>query len=685
MIKPSYSFLLRHKIFLARVFIFWFAFLLVLHFLVDTTSAKFNFFFTTRAQSSFQKTLDSDLNHLVMEGNVVAASTLLKQEIKAKDSYGILKILAEQKTQRDIPLLSVTDAQGFVLTRADPTLPRNDNSFLSSVAGGRVSQGNSVSGYVYNETLTGTGQIIMSTGRPVYDSDTLIGSLFTSRFLDNAYSKQITTSNKVRGTNVAFYTQNHGIISSSFSDPKDITLLQRYFNTGTMWIENGKSDAIFNLNNKYYYLKNIQLPSTDQEAVGALLLVPIFVVGRMMFVIILLLVGAIITLTRVRSYVKIGKRSQAFVLCFASVTILISSILLCIHSYLILSKNSIPLYSPNGNNAIYNSTLRFSPDSGIFNANNDQIVSVILDTGGESINVVGLDIDYNPNEMEISSIDDSTSACDYIVEKSIDDIAGKITFSCALLHTLDHPQNTVIARLMIHPKTLGQSVLRFASSTTVKASDGLATDVLRMTTNASYTFLDKIETLVNQTETTGSLHKEIVYSTSHPNSERWYNKTSVRFMWTAEQNEKFRYSISTDTPDMLLQDIYTATTSNILGLRNVQDGLYYFNLAEEKNGQLGPITNYKFKVDITPPKDVQLIASQEEVSAGDMVRFMVTATDTASGLASGFYIKVDNHILYPVKNIAYIPFPEAGTYTITARVFDKANNYSDVTKVITVK
>lgn len=685
MIKSSHNFLLRYKSFLARLFVLWLLFLLGLLFLIDSTSSKFNIFFTTRAQSSFQKTLDADLKHLVVEGNVVATSTLLKQEIQAKDSYGILKILAEQKTQRNIPLLSVTDAQGFVLTRADPTLPRNDNTFISSVAGREASRGNNVSGYTYNETLTNTGQIVMSTGRPIYDSNTLIGSLFTSRFVDNIYSKQITSSNKVQGTNVAFYTKNHGIISSSFSDPKDIALLQRYFNTGTMWIENGKSDAIFNLNNNYYYLKNIQLPSTNQEEVGALLFIPIFVTGRMIFVIILLFVGATITLVRIRTYIKMGEKTKAFVLFFISIIILISSILLCIHSYLTLSKNSVSLYSPDGNNAIYNSTLRFSPDSGVFNSNSEQTISVILDTGGEAINVVGLDIDYNPDEMEISSIDDSTSACDYVVEKNIDDTAGRVTFSCALLHTLDHPQNTVIARLIVHPKTLGQSVLRFASSTTVKANDGLATDVLRMTTNASYTFLDNIETLVNQTETNDTLDKEIIYSTSHPNSERWYNKNFAHFIWTTESNEKFRYSISTDTPDILLKDVYATTTSNVLSFRNLQDGLYYFNLAEEKNGQLGPVTNYAFKVDTTPPKDVQLIASQEDLSAGDVVRFMVNATDTASGLASGFYIKVDNHILYPVKNIAYIPFPETGTYTITARIFDKANNYSDVTKVMTVK
>ncbi len=675
MIQPAYLFLLRNRKLISKIIFVWIIIFYAIYFVNPEIRKYITSSVVNTSQFSLRSALDADLNYFTKEGDSLASSSVLKDELKKHDSYSILKILTEQKEQKHLNLLTITDSQGFVITRASAALPRNDNVFLSSVPGRIVIGGKHISGYF--EGVVNPMNVYMITGRPILDADnTVLGALFVSNSLDDTYAKLLSEKNRVSGSEVVFYNKQHGIAGSSF-DATSSKALQAYFGLGSSWIKNSESDRLFTINNKFYLLRNIPL----SEQTGVLLFVPIFTEVRIALGLVAIFLFGVFTIHTIVRRIRKGEKHEAWIYAVTGTAVMVVAFLTGLYIYKTVTYGAITLTRPE--QAIYNSVLRFSPDSGPFSKDSDQFISVIVDTGGESVNAIQINVTYNPDELEIYSLDDSSSVCDYIIEKVINNKEGSLKFSCAIIHTANNTHNSTVVRLLIHPKVTGLVSLHFANGTSVKANDGLGTEVLRQTIDASYIFLDKIESLINKQESS-TPGKVIVYSMTHPNTERWYTNPNIQMVWSSKIGIINRYALTKDAPGTL-KDTYSTTTASSIVVTAPTDGIYYFNVAEEIKGKLGAVTSLPIHIDMSAPEKVTLSASETQISHGSTVRFMVDATDITSGVASGYYVRVDDHLLYPVKGVTYMPFPEKGTFAVTARVFDKAGNWSESTQTITVK
>ena len=674
MLRSSISFFVVNRILFLKVFVIWAVIIAVANYSNPPFRKMLTSYLVNKSQVSFENTLNDELGRFKKVGDDFAYSPILQQKLKERDPYDLLKLLTEQKEKHSLRLLSVTDKDGFVITRADQTLPRNDNLFISTIFGRKVMGGEKVKGYY--EGYLNPSALYMVTGRPVFDEkNAMVGSLFVGDELNTAYAKKIAKQNSLRGTQVAFYNKSKGIGGSSFEDVETLKTLQLYFNSGSDWIKNGKTDTVFSLGNDFYFLKNIVL----SEDGGALLFVPLFAPYRILFFVVLLLTFVGFSIRAIKARIHKKERNVAFIYTVVTLITTISLLFSAVYLYKSITDKFISIKMTD--RLIYNSTLHLSPEGGLFALADDQFISVVLNTGGEDINAIEARISYNPEELEIMTIDDSASICDYTIEKNIDNTQGKIVYACAIVHDIFEGTNLNVLRLLVHAKTTKRVSLSFDEGTSVRANDGLGTEVLRKAVNGSYLFIDSIESFFDKKEN----NLPILYSETHFNTERWYKRDKIDMVWSLKNEGIMRYSLSKEKPDSLLEK-YSTTTEHFVSVKAPEDGLYYFNIAEEKDDTvIGEVASFSIRVDRTPPENVMLTQSDEHIRAGDVVRFMITAEDKASGIASGYYLKTSESIFYPVNGVVYVPFPEKGTYSITARVFDNANNYTDVTNVVEVK
>jgi hypothetical protein len=92
----------------------------------------------------------------------------------------------------------------------------------------------------------------------------------------------------------------------------------------------------------------------------------------------------------------------------------------------------------------------------------------------------------------------------------------------------------------------------------------------------------------------------------------------------------------------------------------------------------------EFKIDITPPSDIEVVVSQRSIKVGEIVRLVIQGDDKESGLSANYYISIDGAMLLPVGGIVFIPFSAAGTQELIVRIFDRAGNYVDRSEIIRV-
>lgn len=226
-----------------------------------------------------------------------------------------------------------------------------------------------------------------------------------------------------------------------------------------------------------------------------------------------------------------------------------------------------------------------------------------------------------------------------------------------------------VADLVLQPLVPGGFTLEFGDGTQVLAHDGLGTDVLREAVGGYYSIAeDKIPD-------TGD--RLLVFSTTHPNSERWYNKGEIQLSWRGSKDDRYAFVLDrfpdTTPSHTASTTLDTHTTHNV-----TDDGIYYFHIqVRGEGGVVHPVTHYKIKIDRDPPDVPTIKASNTLPKPGEVIRLEFSSKDETSGLQQGYYyVSFSSGILLPVRPPFFVAFPDKGEHVVTIRVFDNAGNSS---------
>ncbi len=425
----------------------------------------------------------------------------------------------------------------------------------------------------------------------------------------------------------------------------------------------------------FYFVKNIIFPGLESSPGGALLFIKrqdISNTGNLVTTLITFLVFILLIYWHHKhSYgEEKGWRYILILLLIAIPAIPASFFILRFQNIGYLKLEHVPY-------TLYNSTIRFQPDSGVYVADSEQLISIIVDTGDEAINAIKTKVIFNPEDIIIKSIDTTDSGCSYFIEKKIDPKIGQVDISCIVVKESERTGSIMVGNIVVTPKKAGNFELNFdKEETQVLANDGLGTNVLRAAQSSSYIVED-----FSNSKNIENKNSIIIFSPTHPNQSRWYNSDKADFVWLGDKDSTYFYSIDS-VPEKTPTNIDKTIQGNKVSVPIFNDGVFYFHLVSTSGG----ITNnYKIKVDKTAPLIKSMLLSSNEIRVGDVVRFLFESEDMMSGVEGNYYVDLGNHLFLPIGLNLFVPFLESGDQNITLRIYDNAGNYSERTDVVKVR
>lgn len=627
--------------------------------------------------------LDNDLKYLTHQGDEVGKIPDLINATKARETLTTLSILTQEQKKRQVGAMAVTTVDGIVISRTTDISKSGDNVFISSSQGRAVVKNGRESSIELR--TTDQSQLVLSTGRLLKEEGQSVGALFSSQLIDDTYSAKLRDSYLPSGSELAFYTYGFGLAGTSITNQQSKDILSSYLHPGSSWLEKGRPRQIVSLNGRDFFVETVTFPGLEESPGGVMLLIPSY--GRYESLLIATFSGSLflfLSLLIHKRYRRSEKYSN-YLLVTLILMFMVFGIIYAIDSQLgsNVTKLDKPIYG------IYNSTLSLVPSATVFDSKIDQYVDIRVTTGGESINSVSAVVNYDPLKAQIQAINTANSFCTLFPVKSIDNTKGQTTVSCGLQTPGLTATTGLVAELVLHALKPGTIALNLDPSSVVLANDGLGTNVLRATTNASYQAVESSMAL--SVEATGSktivpikpLPEQItVYSPTHPNSEQWYSNRDVTFTWPEHKNYSYNYAL--DELPTTIPDSTSVTDNSFVAVKGNEDGVYYFHLQPIMAGVNGPTTNYKVMIDSTAPTKPDINVSSTEVSVDEVVRLVFSSTDQTSGLQGNYYLRLDEGLFLPTSPRVFIPFDAVGQHQITVRVFDNANNYVDNTVTIKV-
>jgi len=605
----------------------------------------------------------------------------MTEAVSRNDSDFLSSVLSNMIIKNGLTSVRVADKNGKILLRMPNAEDRQDYVFQTTTWGRLAAEGKS--SVIMASTKATPLSLVAS--RPILKDGEVVGAIsitknmgndfalyFQGKYLAKTDFKFLDASAR---NEIVFYSSKYGVTGSSFEDRSINKTLSLYLSPNAGWEDNLRNHWAVELGG---WTKLIGFKDAPPEKIGASGPVKIFVFlpgyleHRNMAVslasVVLFAILVLIVHRRRRSDPNYYRRFYSVIALVLGTALLV--IMLLISRY-ISALDTIKIDRPAFR--IYNSNLYLEPEYGMISVGQKQQVRLVVDTGEENINTVAATIKYNPEAAEVVGLETYDSVCpqEMFLESSVDNNAGKADVSCVIPGAGFSGSHGVVARIIFQAKKPGVVPFKFEAEAQVLASDGLATNVLRETTNANY---QAVTDFNGSREEPSALHP--IFSVSHPNNERWYVSREINMIWPKiSPGATYYYALDVSSSTSLGKD-FSSTSENSVRLSAPGDGVYYFHLARISGGKVGRTNHYKLKIDSAPPTKPIIRVSQNPVKAGDIVRLVFSSKDNTSGINPIFYISMDDSIFTPVVGQVAMPISTSGAHRLVVRAYDRAGNYS---------
>ena len=308
--------------------------------------------------------------------------------------------------------------------------------------------------------------------------------------------------------------------------------------------------------------------------------------------------------------------------------------------------------------------------------------SVILSTGGVSINAASATITFDQSKLSVVSVARSGSVFTlWAEEPTFSNSQGIISFGGGLPTPGFSGSGATLIRVAFRAKAAGQTAVRFSSGT-VLANDGKGTNVLAGLGSLELTIAaatappsTPIPAQPERAPTTTPAGEvpvaPVIVSRTHPDDSRWYKNTTPGFIWELPTDAK-GVSVSIDqnlegdpgTKSLGLFNFYTAKEP-------LKDGVWYAHVRLSNSRGWGATGHYKIAIDTSPPT----ITSAKIVSEAARARAIEFSTTDKLSSTDHVAIMLDGEEIATAASSPYtLPSLSAGNHVITITAVDKAGN-----------
>lgn len=321
-------------------------------------------------------------------------------------------------------------------------------------------------------------------------------------------------------------------------------------------------------------------------------------------------------------------------------------------------------------------TISVSPNNNTVSVGNIITLNFNVNTTGISINNAEVTVQYPTDLLEAVSVSKNNSIFSLWVEDpKFSNANGKITFNGGIATPGYNGTNGNMASVTFKAKKTGTASIIFTDAS-VRANDGLGTDVLSNKNNGIITIDISKEEKVSETilEKSDLPETPKIISNSHPNQDLWYTNNTATFEWrTSSAITSIQTSIN-QTSNSTPTNTYDSSVSQKT-INNLNDGTYYFHLRYANAKGWGKTAHYKINIDATSPSSFKPSIRTED----NKNYIKLNAVDETSGI-DYYLIKIDEKAEIKVKktelinNEFILPAQNKGTHDVKVTAFDKAQN-----------
>jgi len=301
--------------------------------------------------------------------------------------------------------------------------------------------------------------------------------------------------------------------------------------------------------------------------------------------------------------------------------------------------------------------LYFSPETKEIPQGASFVSEVRLDTEGENINTIALEIFFPLNVLEIVDLNLGESIFSlYPTKPEYSNALGSLSLEAGIPGGFQG--DGLVARIFFDTKSRGPAQLRFSDNSQVYLNDGFGTPASLERKTADYTVSELREGI------------SLIYSITHPNENIWYANPVIDLRWDMKAGVFYSYVLSLDPGE--IPDEFSDLPIGAVTFMPKEDGIFYFHLRECKSDGCGPSVTYRILKDTVAPEPFQVQLGQQ-ADAFEGKRFLTfLVIDKTSGIDHYEIRKPDGQWL--VTEIPYVLENDASIAVIEVKAVDKAGN-----------
>ncbi|MDQ5952141.1 MAG: hypothetical protein QG626_268 [Patescibacteria group bacterium] len=343
-------------------------------------------------------------------------------------------------------------------------------------------------------------------------------------------------------------------------------------------------------------------------------------------------------------------------------------------AYVCLLSLSLFLWSPafvQAETSAPQVNLFFSPSTQSVIEGSTFQVSLYLDTKGQSMSTMELNVKYPQDLMEIVTPSAGQSLIQLWLQPPTYSNTEGTAHLVGLIPNGVVTESGLITTMTFRALSSGKGEITLQSNSQILANDGLGTAAQASFGRATYTITPKPPAGAR------------VFSPTHPFETNWYKERNTVIGWDQDPAvDGFSFSLNTEPssiPDEISEG--TGTVANFEGLT---DGLHYFHIRASKQGVWGPTTHFLLRIDSLLPAAFK--PTVDVVQGDDTERRLVSffTTDSLSGIDHyevGIIDKTESPDLSPVFVQAESPFQFTADpthkYRVVVRAVDASGNVRD--------
>jgi hypothetical protein len=324
------------------------------------------------------------------------------------------------------------------------------------------------------------------------------------------------------------------------------------------------------------------------------------------------------------------------------------------------------------------SILFLSPNSGTNLVGSTFNVSVLLNTQGESISAVQLDVKFPADKLRIVKPSSDKSLLAIWLEPPVYSNTDGTAKLVGIIPNGITTESGLVTTITFEAIATGLATVEVQRTSSVLANDGQGTELLSGFGRATFELTPKPPEGVE------------VFSDTHPFGDIWYNNSSPALSLDKPEGiQDFSYEL--DNKPFTIPDNTPDTADDVVAFEGTADGLWYFHVKARKDDVWGTTTHMPLRIDTTPP--AAFTPHAEILFSGQLGKVLVSffTTDAHSGI-DHYEVGVLSADQDPSETPAFVraespyqlPNVIGKNFRVVVRAFDRAGNVRDEQITVTV-